>query len=99
MPAKAHCPRCAGYEDQVMRRKSGETLPANVTPCASFEMSDRFRDWAVERMRGEVGGTISAAGLDRMAILKGKTPPKPSAVSAVSDADDVAQEKEDAEDA
>ncbi|MEK6986037.1 MAG: hypothetical protein AABX89_06620 [Candidatus Thermoplasmatota archaeon] len=73
MPTKAHCPRCAGYEDQVMRRKEGEELPASATPCPTFEMSDRFRDWAVNRMRGEVGGLIGAAGLDRMAILKGKS--------------------------
>lgn len=54
-----------------MRRKAGEALPASVVPCPSFEMSDRFRDWAVDRMRGEVGGLVGAAGLDRMAILKG----------------------------
>lgn len=59
-----------------MSKAPGEALPADVVPCAAFVMSDRFRDWAVGEMRKEVLGQVSKAGLDRMAILKGKDPPK-----------------------
>jgi hypothetical protein len=55
-----------------MRKRPDEPLAAHLTPCPSYAMSDRFRDWAVERMRGEVLGKVGAAGLDRMAVLKGK---------------------------
>ncbi len=55
-----------------MRRKPGDELAANLKPCEAYVMSDRFRDWAVDRMRSEVGGSIASAGLDRMAILKSK---------------------------
>lgn len=71
---KAHCPRCAGYEDRVMRRRPGEALPAAVRPCPDYAMSDRFRDWAVAQMQKEVMGEVTKSGLDRMAILKGKAP-------------------------
>jgi hypothetical protein len=74
--SKAHCPRCAGYEDRVMRRKEGEELPPEVRPCADYAMSDRFRDWAVARMSQEVGGQVRAAGLDRMALLRSAEQPK-----------------------
>lgn len=53
-----------------MRRAATSELPATVTPCKEYQMSDRFRDWAVAQMSREVGGQLSAAGLDRMAILK-----------------------------
>lgn len=59
-----------------MAKAPGEALPADVVPCPAFVMSDRFRDWAVGEMRKEVLGQVSRAGLDRMAILKGKDPPK-----------------------
>ena len=74
--SKAHCPRCAGYEDRVMRRREGEELPPEVAPCADYAMSDRFRDWAVAQMTREVGGQLSAAGLDRMALLKSAKQPE-----------------------
>jgi hypothetical protein len=67
---KAHCPRCAGYEDRVMRKSPDETLPASVTPCDAYTMSDRFRDWAVAQMQKEAKAEVAKAGLDRMAILK-----------------------------
>jgi len=67
---KAHCPRCAGYEAKVMRRKEGEELPPEVKPCDAYAMSDVFRDWAVGQMQREVAGQISTAGLDRMAMVK-----------------------------
>ena len=68
-----HCPTCAAYEDRVIGRKEGEVLPADVVPCKEFQMSDRFREWAVAEMRKEVMGQVKAAGLDRMAILKRNT--------------------------
>src|SRR5687767_4854774 len=68
--AKAHCPRCAGYEDKVMRRAPDEELAPDVRPCQAFEMSDRFREWAVAQMRREMAAEVGAAGLDRMAIHK-----------------------------
>ena len=71
---KAHCPRCAGYEDKVMRRAPDEELATRVTPCKDYAMSDRFRDWAVSQMQREVSGQIASAGLDRMAILKAGKP-------------------------
>jgi hypothetical protein len=55
-----------------MRRKEGEEMPPDVRPCPDYAMSDRFRDWAVAQMQREVAGQVSAGGLDRMAILKGK---------------------------
>jgi hypothetical protein len=55
-----------------MGRQATEPFPATVVPCAAFGMSDRFRDWAVAQMRSEVGGQISGAGLDRMAMVKAK---------------------------
>ncbi|HUR61340.1 MAG TPA: hypothetical protein VM286_03120 [Candidatus Thermoplasmatota archaeon] len=84
-PVGAHCPQCATYEDAVISRTPGEPFPATVLPCDSFAMSDRFRDWAVAQMRAEVGGQVSGAGLDRMALLKGKTStasPAPATASA-----------------
>jgi hypothetical protein len=56
-----------------MGRKEGEVLPADVVPCQAFQMSDRFREWAVAEMRKEVMGQMQAAGLDRMALLKRNT--------------------------
>ncbi len=53
-----------------MRRAPGEVLPADVQPCEAFAMSDRFRTWAVGQMQKELSGQVSAAGLDRMALLK-----------------------------
>ena len=67
-----HCPTCQAYEERVMARKDGEELSPDVKPCASFAISDRFRDWAVDQMRREVMNQVSGAGLDRMAILKAK---------------------------
>ena len=58
-----------------MSRAEGEALPPDVTPCGAFAMSDAFRDWAVAEMRKEVMGQVKAAGLDRMAMAKGKKPP------------------------
>lgn len=55
-----------------MGRAEGEVLPPDVVPCEAFAMSDAFRDWAVGEMRREVLGQVKAAGLDRMAIVKGK---------------------------
>jgi hypothetical protein len=55
-----------------MGRKEGEVLPPDVVPCGSFQMSDRFREWAVAEMRKEVLGQVRAAGLDRMAMLKAR---------------------------
>jgi hypothetical protein len=79
-PQGPHCAQCATYEEAVISRAPGEPFPATILPCEKFAMSDRFRDWAVSQMRSEVGGQISGAGLDRMALLKGKgTPAKPSA--------------------
>jgi hypothetical protein len=75
---EAHCPTCAAYEGRVIGRRPGEELPPDVKPCPAFAMSDRFRAWAVGEMRREVGGQLSAAGLDRMAIarLRRKEPDK-----------------------
>ena len=70
--AGTHCAQCAAYEERVMRKAPGEVLPASVVPCAAFVMSDAFRDWAVGEMRKEVAGLVSQAGLDRMAMAKGK---------------------------
>ena len=55
-----------------MGRAEGEVLPPDVVPCSQFAMSDRFREWAVAEMRKEVMGQVKAAGLDRMAMVKGK---------------------------
>lgn len=52
------------YEHKVM---AGE---ADAEPPEGYEMSDAFRDWMVEQMRGEVLGQVSDAGLDRMAVVK-----------------------------
>ncbi len=57
-----------------MTRKAGEVLPADLVPCKDFEMSQTFQDWAVDSMRKEVLGQVSKAGLNRMAIVKGKGP-------------------------
>ena len=59
-----------------MRRKEGEALPPDVTPCAGYAMSDRFRDWAVAQMSREVGAQVRTAGLDRMAILRSAKQPE-----------------------
>lgn len=67
-----HCAQCAAYEDRVMAKRPDEALPPDIVPCKAFAMSDRFRDWAVDAMRKEVMGQVSTAGLDRMALLKGK---------------------------
>lgn len=67
-----HCATCAAYEERVMGRQEGETLPPEVAPCSAFAMSDRFREWAVAEMRKGVLGQVKAAGLDRMAMLKAK---------------------------
>lgn len=55
-----------------MAKSAQDPLPADVVPCAHFVMSDAFREWAVGEMRREVLGQVSMAGLDRMAIVKGK---------------------------
>ena len=57
-----------------MTKAPGEAVPPDVVPCKDFTMSDAFRDWAVGEMRKEVAGLVSQAGLDRMAMLKGKSP-------------------------
>jgi len=80
----AHCPQCATYEEAVITRQPGEPFPATLLPCKEFAMSDRFRDWAVAQMRSEVGGQISTAGLDRMAMVKA---PKAKATKASPDKD------------
>lgn len=71
-----HCDVCAHYEGRVMHKAPEETLPDDVVPCADFVMSDAFRDWAVGEMRKEVLANVSAAGLDRMALVKGKGEPQ-----------------------
>lgn len=58
-----HCDVCIAYEQAVM---AGD----EAAPCDDYEMTAAFRDWMVDRMRHEVLGQISGAGLDRMAILK-----------------------------
>lgn len=55
-----------------MARAEGEVLPPDVKPCDAFAMSDTFREWAVGEMRKEVMAQVKGAGLDRMALLKGK---------------------------
>lgn len=72
--AGPHCAQCAVYETRVMTKAPAEALPPDVVPCARFVMSDAFRDWAVGEMRKEVAGLVSKAGLDRMAVAKGKKP-------------------------
>lgn len=52
------------YEDAVM---SGRETPQ---PPTDYEMSDRFREWVLERMRAEVAAQVSGAGLDRMAVVR-----------------------------
>ena len=69
----SHCAQCAVYEKRVMTKAPGEAIPADVVPCKDFTMSDAFRDWAVGEMRKEVAGLVSQAGLDRMAMAKGKS--------------------------
>ena len=70
--AGPHCAQCAVYEKRVMTKAPSETLPVGVVPCKDFTMSDAFREWAVGEMRKEVAGQVSMAGLDRMAMVKGK---------------------------
>ena len=83
-----HCATCAAYEERVIGRKEGETVPADVVPCADFAMSDRFRDWAVAEMRKEVLGQVRAAGLDRMALLKAKGRDAAGSTDGASASDD-----------
>ncbi len=64
----ARCPDCDAYEQAVMTRAPDGPEPPE--PCAHYEMSEAFQTWLVDRMRGEVMGQISGAGLDRMAIVK-----------------------------
>ena len=52
------------YEDAVM---AGEDAPQ---PPDDYEMSERFREWVLERMRAEVAAQVSGAGLDRMAVVR-----------------------------
>lgn len=52
------------YEAAVM---AGEDAPQ---PPDDYEMSDRFREWVLERMRAEVAAQIGGAGLDRMAVVR-----------------------------
>ncbi len=40
-------------------------------PPEDYEMSPRFQEWVLERMRVEVAQQIGAAGLDRMAVVRG----------------------------
>lgn len=54
------------YERRVM---AGE---ADAEPPEGYVMSDAFRDWMVEQMRGEVLGQVSDAGLDRVAVVKAR---------------------------
>lgn len=61
-----------------MGKAEGEALPADIVPCGGFAMSDRFREWAVSEMRKEVMGQVKAAGLDRMAMVKGRKPEPPT---------------------
>ena len=49
-------------------------MPDDLEPPEGYEMSDRFRQWLVDRMRDEVLGKISESGLDRMAIVKAPEP-------------------------
>ncbi len=44
--------------------------PPDVEPCPDYEMTDAFRDWLVNRMRGEVLSQVNESGLDRMSILR-----------------------------
>lgn len=48
----------------------GDELDAAITPCPQYAMSPPFREHLVAKMRSEMGGQISAAGLDRMALAK-----------------------------
>jgi hypothetical protein len=66
--AGAHCATCEAYERAVMARREGEPLSAQ--PCPAYVMSEPFKAWVVDAMRGEVMGQVSKAGLDRMAIAK-----------------------------
>ena len=62
------CQACAAYEEAVMAgQEPGE-------PCEHYEMTPTFRDWLVESMRKEVMSQVSFSGLNRMAMLKGRTP-------------------------
>lgn len=54
------------YEEAVMAGRADEA----VAPGDGYEMSEAFKQWIVDRMRDEVMGQVSGAGLDRMAILK-----------------------------
>lgn len=46
---------------------AGEEAPQ---PPDDYEMSQRFREWVLERMRAEVAAQISGSGLDRMAVVR-----------------------------
>jgi hypothetical protein len=63
-----HCQTCIDYEAAVMDGESADSL----APCDGYNMTSQFRDWMVNKMRDEVLGQISGAGLDRMAIIKSK---------------------------
>ena len=53
-----------------MRRSPDEAVPDDLRPCPEFQMSARFKDWLMARMRDDVLGQVQAAGLDRMALLR-----------------------------
>lgn len=52
------------YEEAVM---TGQEAPE---PPEAYEMSQKFQEWILERMRVEVAAQISGSGLDRMAVLR-----------------------------
>lgn len=58
------------YESRIRQAaQAGEPAP-DVEPPEDYVMSDDFQQWLVARMRDDVLGQVSDAGLDRMAILK-----------------------------
>lgn len=53
------------YEEAVMSGVTDVEAPGD-----DYEMSERFKAWLVDKMRDEVLGQISEAGLDRMTMVK-----------------------------
>ncbi|MGB1698005.1 MAG: hypothetical protein ACPHK8_06365 [Thermoplasmatota archaeon] len=62
------------YEAEIMAAAAEDREPLDVAPPEDYQMSPAFSQWMVDRLRGEVLGQVSMAGLDRMAILSEKKP-------------------------
>lgn len=62
------------YEAEIMAAHAEGREPTDVAPPEDYVMSPQFEAWMVDRMRDEVMGKISEAGLDRMAVLSEKKP-------------------------